>query len=45
MQSDAEDYKVIYHKRMNDNEYVIMQKKDFHELIEMLVANKIIKAK
>ena len=45
MQSDAEDYKVIYHKRMNDNEYVIMQKKDFHELLEMLVANKIIKAK
>ena len=45
MQSDAEDYKVIYHKRMNDNEYVIMQKKDFHELLEMLVANKIIKNK
>ena len=42
MEADKDDYKVIYHKRMTDNEYVIIQKKDFHELLEMLVANKII---
>ena len=43
MQPEEGDYKVIYHKRKNDGEYVIMQKNDFHELLEMLIANKIIK--
>jgi hypothetical protein len=42
MESDKEDYKVIYHKRKNDNEYVIIQKEDFHEIIEMLIQNNII---
>ena len=41
MQSDRDDYKVIYHKRKNDGEYIIMQKNDFHELVEMLIYHKI----
>ena len=42
MQSDIDDYKIIYHKRKNDGEYVILQKDDFHELVEMLIHHKII---
>ena len=42
MEPNAGDYKIIYHKRMHDNEYVIMQKEDFHEILEMLIANQII---
>ena len=41
MEADRDDYKIIYHKRKNDGEYVIMEKDDFHELVEMLIHHKI----
>ena len=42
MEADRDDYKIIYHKRKNDGEYVIMEKDDFHELVEMLIYHKIL---
>ena len=35
-------YKLIYHKKPNDSEYVIMEKNDWLEILEMLLENKII---
>tara|TARA_A100001391_G_scaffold62126_1_gene38704 strand:+ start:117 stop:473 length:357 start_codon:yes stop_codon:yes gene_type:complete len=43
MKPNMFQYKLIYHKRKNDGEYVIMKKNDWLEILEMLVANKIIK--
>ena len=39
------NYKLIYHKKPRDNEYVIIQKSDFHELLDMLIKNHIIDPK
>ena len=35
-------YKLIYHKKPRDKEYVVIQKEDFHELLDMLIKNSII---
>ena len=43
MQADKDDYKLIYHKKKNKGEYVIIEKNDFHELLEMLIHHNIIK--
>tara|TARA_R100000773_G_scaffold44079_2_gene43984 strand:+ start:361 stop:708 length:348 start_codon:yes stop_codon:yes gene_type:complete len=43
MQADIDDYKLIYHKKKNKGEYVIIEKNDFHELLEMLIHHNIIK--
>ena len=36
-------YKLIYHKRQGGREYVIMEKNDWLEILEMLVKNNILK--
>lgn len=36
-------YKLIYHKKTGKGEYVIMEKNDWLEILEMLTENKIIK--
>jgi hypothetical protein len=38
-------FKLIFHKRTNNDEYVIMKKNDFYEIMEMLIDNKIINPK
>ncbi len=38
-------YKLIYHKKPNDSEYVIMEKNDWLEILEMLIENGVISPK
>ena len=42
MKPNMPKYKLIYHKKPNDSEYVIMEKNDWLEILEMLIENKII---
>ena len=42
MPQDDLNYNVIIHKRPNKGEVVVLEKKDFYEIIKMLKVNKII---
>jgi hypothetical protein len=45
MRPNKPQYKLIFHKRATNDEYVIMKKNDFYELLEMLIDNNIINPK
>jgi hypothetical protein len=45
MKTNKPQYKLIFHKKPNNDEYVIMKKNDFYELMEMLIDNQIINPK
>ena len=45
MKTNKPQYKLIFHKKPNNDEYVIMKKNDFYEIMEMLIDNQIINPK